>query len=201
MPNQAVSKSDLLDALRAEQAWWDAVFSEALATAPLTGAEAIDETWTVAGLLAHIDGWRRWTLARLVAAGSGIEPVAPWPAGMSEATEPGVDEINGWFDHQASGRSFDEVRTGFASTLASLVTVVSDLPERDLLTPGRVARIDEALADLPIGPALIGYSISHVHIDHAAAVERWLGERLGRSAALPPPPSNFGYDDAPDSAT
>ena len=189
------TKADINRAIDTERDWWRAVLDLATQDGPLTGDEAIDGNWTVKELLAHVNGWRGWTVARLEAAADGDgKPVPPWPAGMSDTTEKGTDEINAWFGEQSRAESLETLVERLNGQLDALDAVVERMPAEDLLTPGRFTSSDPGLRDLPIGPALIGFSIVHVHEEHAPALEAWLTARLGQHAELPPTPSSFGYE-------
>lgn len=191
-----ITKADLLRAIDTEEDWWRAVLDLATQTGPLTGDEALDGTWTFKELLAHITGWRVWTLARLQAAANGSgAAMPPWPAGMDDTTEEGTGEINAWFTEQSHGESLETGVDRLNSQLAELRRTIARMSDDDLFTPGRFASIDPQLADLPIGPSLLGYSISHMHDEHAPALEAWLNANRGQHGELPPVPSNFGYED------
>lgn len=192
----AITKADLIRALVTERDWWRAMLDLAAQDGALTGDEAIDGNWTLNELLAHINGWRAWTLARLEAAADGSDsPTTPWPAPMSEATEAGVDEINAWFTAESHGTTLPGQVRRLNSQLDGLEAVVERMPAEDLLVPGRFGWLGEGAEPLPIGPALIGYSITHVHKDHATTLETWLTVRLGQHPEFPPAPTNFGFED------
>lgn len=195
MPTIPVTKADLVRAIDTESDWWRAVLDQATASGPLSGDEEIDGNWTFKELLAHVIGWRTLTLARLEAAADGTgAPTPPWPAGMTDETDEGTDEINAWFSAQSHRASLAEVAGQMETQLAALRGAIERIPDDDLFTPGRFASIDPAFAQLPLGPALIGYSIEHVHGEHAPALEAWLDANRGQHVELPPIPSNFGYD-------
>jgi hypothetical protein len=196
MPPISTTKADLLRALETEREWWRAALDLGGEDVDLTGDEAIDGSWTLKSLLAHVAGWRDWTLARLETAahGSGT-PTPPWPATRRDDSEDDVDTINAWFSEQAGGTSFELTTDRFFAQLNALTSVVSGMSDDDLLAPGRFGWLGEGFDSIPIGPALIGYSITHVHQDHAPALEAWLTERHGQHAELPLAPSDFGYND------
>ncbi len=188
------TKADLLRAIETEQDWWRAVTDLAEANSPLTGDEPIDGSWTYKELLAHLDGWRNWTLARLRAAASGTGPPAPpWPDEFDEQTDAGTDAINAWFTESARTRPLNAVVDTLMDHLRQLSSVVDQMSEDDLLTPGRYPWVGDG-SD-PIGPALLGSSLAHVHQTHAPALEAWLTNNLGQHAELPPIPPTFGYGD------
>jgi hypothetical protein len=190
------TKADLLRALETEQDWWRTALDLAAQDGPLTGDEEIDANWTVKELVGHVSGWRDWTLARLTAAADGAtKAVAPWPSDMHDDSEAGVDAINAWFKDQVNEQTLEEAVAHLQSQLDDLRAVVERIPDDDLLSPGRFTALDPQLSELPIGPALIGFSIAHVHIEHAPALQAWLTARLGQHVELAPTPSNFGYDE------
>jgi hypothetical protein len=189
------TKADLLRAIETEQDWWLAMIDTARTSGPLTGDEDIDGDWTFKELLAHIDGWRSWTLARFEAAADGTDPKEPWPAEMHEESDDDVDAINAWFKEQSHRQSLDDVIAASTNRLHELHAVLERMSEDDLFTPGRFVRFGAEYADLPIGPAVLGYSITHVHGEHGPTLETWLSARSGQHVELPPTPPNFGYDD------
>lgn len=194
MSQNSITKADILRAIDTERQWWQAIFDLASEDGPLTGNEIIDGSWTFKTLIAHIDGWRVWTLTRLQAAAnnSGM-PIPPWPASLSDTSESDVDKINAWFDDQSRKQSLETVITNFETHLDRLRAVVERIPEDDLLTPGRFAWLGEEFESRPIGPALIDFSNAHVHIDHAPALESWLTQKRGQHTELPPIPSDLGF--------
>lgn len=190
------TKADVLRAIETERDWWRAVFDLAAQNEPVTGDEAVNGYWTYREVIAHINGWRRWTAARLEAAASGAgSAVPPWPAAMADETEAGLDEINAWFMEQSHRVSLDNTIGETFSLLDRIRDAVDRIPEDRLLTPGSYMDMDPELADYPIGPALVGFSITHVHGEHAPDLVAWLTERIGEHVTLPPTPSNFGFDD------
>jgi hypothetical protein len=152
--------------------------------------------WTYREVIAHVNGWRQWTVARLEAAANQTgSPIPPWPEGMSDETADAVDEINALFLEQARSRSLDATIAQTFDLLDRMQRAVDRIPEDKLLTPGSFAEVDPQLADYPIGPALVGFTIMHVHEEHAPDLAAWLSERNGQHVELPPTPSNFGYED------
>lgn len=196
MSDIAVSKADVLRAIETERAWWRAAIDLAAQASPLTGNEPVNGFWTFQELLGHINGWRLWTAARLEAAANESElPPPPWPAGMDEETEAGTDEINAWLQARSRSQSIETTIDETFALLDRIQVAVGRIPEEQLLTPGWFSDTDPPLASYPIGPALVGFSISHAHDEHAPALIAWLSERIGQHAELPPAPSRLGYED------
>lgn len=193
MSSNEVTKADVLRTLETERAWWRAVFDLAAQNGPVTGDEPVNGYWTFREIIGHVNGWRRWTVDRLESAATGSRPLPPWPDHLDDDSEEAVDEINAWFMEQSRTTSLDDGMAETFALLDQLRDVVHRIPDEQLLTPGVFAHMDPELADLPIGPALIGFSIQHVHEEHAPDLESWLTDRLGQHAELSATPSTFGF--------
>lgn len=76
-----------------------------------------------------------------------------------------------------------------AAQFDAMGAAVAAMPAADLLTPGRFAW----LGNLPIGPAVLGYSFTHLHTDHEPDIRAWLRRETGSDPALPSAPPTFGY--------
>ncbi|MGI8687678.1 MAG: ClbS/DfsB family four-helix bundle protein [Thermomicrobiales bacterium] len=184
------TKDELLAALAVERRYWDALVATVEQAGLMDRPGTNNESWTFTEIAAHLNHWRALTLARLEAASRGAGPPAhPWPAGMDEETAAGVDAINAWFAARDKDRPATAVLAETASQFDALVTTVTAMPADDLLTPGRFAW----LGDLPIGPALLGYSFTHLHTDHEPDIRAWLQRETGTEPAFPPAPPTFGY--------
>ncbi len=191
MTNTTPTKDDLLAALAVERRYWDALVATVEQAGLMDRAGVNNGPWTFKDMAAHLNGWRALTLARLQAAQRGTGPPAhPWPAGMSEEGA-GVDAINAWFYERNKDRPATEILAETAAQFDALVATVAAMPADDLLTPGRFVW----LGDLPIGPAVLGYSYVHLHMDHEPDIRAWLRRETGEPPALPPAPPTFGYSD------
>jgi hypothetical protein len=196
MPEIAVTKADVIRAIETERDWWRVVFDLAAEPAPVTGDEPINGDWTYREMIGHINGWRRWTVARLESAANASVPLLhPWPDEMTEETEAGTDEINAWFKEQSVDQSLDAAIAETFTLLDRMRSAAEAMSDERLLTPGACVDVDPELAEFPIGPALVGYSMAHCHQEHAPDLEAWLADRIGRHSDLPPTPSNLGFDD------
>nr|MDQ6908170.1 ClbS/DfsB family four-helix bundle protein [Chloroflexota bacterium] len=100
-----------------------------------------------------------------------------------------IDAINAWFAARDKDRPATEVLAETTAQFDAMGAAVAAMPTDDLLTPGRFAW----LGDLPIGPAVLGYSFVHLHTDHEPDIRAWLRRETGDEPALPPPPPTFGY--------
>lgn len=190
MPGTAPTKEDLLAALAVERRYWDALVATVERARLMDHPGANNGPWTFKDMAAHLNSWRGLTLARLEAAHRGAGPPPhPWPAGMEEETRAGVDAINAWFFARDKDRPAADVLAETAAQFDALVATVAAMPADDLLTPGRFVW----LGDLPIGPAVLGYSFTHLHTDHEPDIRAWLRREMGDEPALPPAPPTFGY--------
>jgi hypothetical protein len=190
-----VTKADVLRAIETERDWWRAVVDLAAANGPVTCDEPVTGYWTYREVIGHVNGWRRWTAARLEAAANGTgRPITPWPAEMADETEAGTDEINAWIAEQSQSKSLDETIGETFALLDQMRDAVSRIPDERLLTPGVYTDIDPDLANYPIG-AVVAFSIMHVHEEHAPDLQAWLSQRIGQHAELPPTPSTLGFED------
>lgn len=189
MPERTPTKPELLAAIAVERRYWDALVA-AVADAGLMDRPGTNNgPWTFKEMATHLNSWRGLTVARLEAALRGAgPPVHPWPAGMTEDAD--TDAINAWFIAREKDRPATDVLAETAAQFDAMHAAVAAMPDDDLLTPGRFAW----LGDLPIGPALLGYSFVHLHTDHEPDIRAWLRRETGGEPSLPPPPPMFGYE-------
>jgi hypothetical protein len=193
MPDAPPTKETLLDAIAAERRFWDALVA-AVARAGLLERHSAaggpsPSAATFRDLAAHLNAWRAWTLARLEAVRSRTgPPIPPWPAGLAEDTPAGGDAINAWFAARDRGRPLAAVLAEATAQLDAIAAVVATTPADDLLTSSRVAW----LGDVSAGPAVLGGSFGHLHVDHGPSLLAWLRRETGSEALLPPAPPLFG---------
>jgi Protein of unknown function (DUF1706) len=193
MPETTPTKEDLLAAIAAERRYWEALVAVVERAGLMDRPGANNEAWTFKDMAAHINSWRGYSVARLEAASRGGGPPAhPWPAGMEEETRAGVDEINAWFAARDKDRSAVSILAESTAQFAAMDAAVKATPDDDLLTPGRF----NWLGDLPVGPAVLGYSFTHLHTDHDPDIRAWLRRETGSEPDLPPAPPDFGYRDS-----
>lgn len=190
MPDTTPTKDDLLTAVAAERRYWDALVAAVEEAGLMDRSGTNNGPWTFKDMAAHLNGWRGLTVARLEAACRGAgPPTHPWPAGLEEG--PDTDAINAWFFARDKNRPATEVLAETAAQFDAMGAVVAAMPADDLLTPGRFAWLGE----LPIGPAVLGYSFVHLHTDHEPDIRAWLRRETGSEPALPPAPPTFGYEE------
>jgi hypothetical protein len=122
-------KSELLAQIERERVFWEQLVVEVGEEHMLEPGATGD--WTFKDVVAHLNGWRSKTLARLDAARSGQTPApAPWPAHFNE--EDDVEEINAWIYQVNRDRPLGEVLDAYQRSFSAMREAVSALSERDL---------------------------------------------------------------------
>lgn len=126
------------------------------------------EAWEFKDLVAHLNGWRLLTAARLEAGVVGDEPATVWPNDWTE--EENLDEINAWLFEQDREKSLSQVIEESDDVLNRIERAVKAMPERDLMEPGRFAWLGDY--PLGLGPAVIKGTQEHQAEHHADLVEK-----------------------------
>lgn len=127
--------------------------------------------WSFKDLIAHLTGWRLMTAARLEAGVRHEEPVAPWPAELDE--EEDLHEINRWFFEQSRDKSLEQIMRESNEAFDRVERAIAELPEDDLLQPNRFAWLE--WTDEGLGPAVIGGTWHHYHVEHGPDIKAVLG--------------------------
>jgi hypothetical protein len=162
------SKSALLAQIEREHIFWEQLVAVIGEDHMLESGATGD--WTFKDVVAHLNGWRGKTLARLDAALHGHAPVRPfWLAHLNE--EEDIEEINAWIYQANHDRPLRDVLDAYQCSFSSMRDAVSALSERDLTEPGRYDWMEgEALT------ALITASFGHLHEEHEPALRAWLNQ-------------------------
>jgi hypothetical protein len=166
------TKTGQLELLDAERAAWEALLAE-VGERPMERPGAAGD-WTFKDVVAHLNGWRERTVAKLEAAARGQEPSPPpWPTGLDEDSDEDVDAINRWLYERDRDRSAAEVVAESREQFGRMRAAVEQVSEADLFQPGRYAW----LGDYPLSAVLDG-SYGHLHEEHEPGIRRWLaGDR------------------------
>lgn len=173
-PTQAqtqVTAGEALAAIERERAGWETLLGE-------VGEDRMLEPgpmgeWTFKDLVAHLNGWRSRSLARVEAAAHGQEtPPPPWPADLGGGDdEDEVEPINDWIYEQNKDRLLTEVLEESREGYARLAAIVEMVPEEDLNDPAKWPSLDGRA----LGPALVsGEMFGHLHDEHEASIREWL---------------------------
>jgi hypothetical protein len=165
---QIPNKSALLEQIERERAFWDQLLAD-IGERRMLEPGATDE-WSFKDVVAHLNGWRRKTLARLDAAHHGHAPAAPpWPAQLDEDDD--VDQINDWIYKANRERPLQEVLGEYSQSFQRMRDAVTALPERDLSEVGRYPWLQNyALANV------ITDSFGHLHEEHEPVLRAWLAK-------------------------
>lgn len=170
-----ISKAALLDQIERERLVWEQLL-RAVGEGRMEQPGATGE-WTFKDVVAHLNGWRTRTVARLDAARAGAEPAPPpWPADLDEDTEAGLTQINAWIERAGRERSLEAVLGEARRSFDLMRDAVLALSDEELADPSRYAW----MGGEPVG-AVVGYSFGHFHEEHEPALSAWL-DRIGRAA-------------------
>lgn len=159
---QLNSREALLEAMQSLRGEIERVVAEA--GQEQTAESGSFEAWSLKDLIAHLTSWRLMTAARLEAGLHGGEPVTPWPAHLDE--EEDLDEINLWFFEANRDKSPAEIMRESRETFDRVERAIAEMPERDLLEPGRFAWMGDY--PLGLGPAVVHGTLDHHHREHGA---------------------------------
>jgi len=162
MPN----KSALLEQIAREQTFWKQLLTEIGEKRMLEPGATGD--WSFKDVVAHLNGWRSQTLARLDAAQHGHAPAAlPWPAALDQDDD--TDQINAWIAQTNRDRSLQAVLNEYSDSFQHMRAAVIALSERELAEIGHYSWLEGySLADV------ITNSFGHLHEEHEPALREWL---------------------------
>jgi hypothetical protein len=166
------SKAALLELIERERGLWDDLVAE-IGEDRMLQPGATGE-WSFKDVVAHLNGWRIGTLARLAAARDHSDPAAPpWPADLDEDDEGDVDKINDWIYRANRERPLGEVLGEYRHSFQRMYDATSALSENELNDIDRYPWIaGHRLADL------ITASFGHFHEEHEPVLRDWLA-RIG----------------------
>jgi hypothetical protein len=160
------NKRSLLEQIDRERAFWEQLLVEIGEKRMLEPGATGD--WTFKDVVAHLNGWRGITLARLDAAQHGHAPAAPpWPADLDEDDD--VDEINEWINQSNRDRSLQAVLDEYSDSFQHMRAAVTALSDRELTERGHYPWLEGyALGDV------ITSTFGHLHEEHEPALRAWL---------------------------
>lgn len=120
--------------------------------------------WSFKDMVAHLNDWQAWSIARMRAAQNGDpKPAPPWPESFTED-----DEVNGWIYEANRKRPSAEVLDITQQNFDDLLDFVDSLNDDAAIEPeGHVVQLgDERFSTSEF--------FDHFHDDHEADVLRWL---------------------------
>jgi hypothetical protein len=162
------SKAAWLERIEQERQIWERLLAE-VGEARITEPGAAGD-WSFKDVVAHLNGWRVLTLARLEAARDGREPERPpWPAHLDADDEGDVDEINGWIYRASQDRSLQDVLAEYSQSFNRMAAAVGGLSDQELTEPGRYPW----LGGHPLEAVLDG-TFGHFHEEHEPGLRAWL---------------------------
>ncbi len=167
------SKAAWLERIEQERQSWEQLLAE-------VGEERMQEPgvagdWSFKDVVAHLNGWRILTLARLEAAQHGRDPVPPpWPAHLDEDDDGDLDAINDWIYQTNRERSLQDVLSEYGQSFDQMRAAVAAISEEDLTEPGRFPWLGgHALWEVLDG------TFGHLHEEHEPNIREWLKRRGG----------------------
>ncbi|HUY76282.1 MAG TPA: isochorismatase family protein [Ktedonobacterales bacterium] len=169
----AMTKARLLARLHDARAQWEALLTEARATAGDQGMQepGAENEWSVKDIVVHVTFYERWLDKALRAALAG-RPYTP-----TDLDALPIDERNARIFAENRQRDLEEALAAEQLAYLRLLESVERLPERDLLDP---ARGPELLApfwdDAPLWKSLAGETYEH-YDEHAPSIRAWLAVR------------------------
>lgn len=179
------ARLEALDRIDTEWVAWDELI-KAIPPAWLDLPNAIGD-WSIANVIAHLNGWRQPFLNDLQAAVQGtVPPPLDWPCayeetdGDSPEAQDKVEMVNAWIQKRSAGRTHDQVLAESTLQWITLRALVTMMPDR-------------LLADAAAFPQMGGQSLatrimdgaffSHFHDEHEPGMRAWLARMRGRPAA------------------
>lgn len=130
--------------------------------------------WTLKDVIAHLTGWRWWSVARMEAAAKNQPPTPPWSGGLDEEAEGATDQINQQFYQANHDRPVAEILADSRATFDRLEAAIAALSDAELFEAGRYPWMGEYnKAAIVVGTAL------HLWEDHYSSLNFF----LARSAA------------------
>jgi hypothetical protein len=120
-------------------------------------------SWSIKDIIAHLTGWRRFTVARLIAARNGKEDSPPpWPMSLKSEYE-----INEWIFTNNHRRTVQEILDESNQVFREFIDAFEDLPD-DILANNR------SLPWMNGQPLSASVFFSHFHEEHEPDMRAWL---------------------------
>ena len=157
----SLSKTQLLDSMRHEQAAWEALLDE-IGEAHMTQPE-VAGGWSIKDIVAHVTGWRLRSVRRLEAL-LKHEPdfSPPWPPELQED-----DDINAWIYEANRDRPLAEVLSDSREVFQQLVETLDAFSEDELQDLRRTLGLEEE----QVSGSMF---FAHFHQEHEPDMRAWL---------------------------
>lgn len=164
-------KSSVLTALSEELQYWEGQLAT-LSEDEITTSR-LRNGWSIKDLMAHLMAWQQVTRARLEAASANEAPVFPeWLEGAGPESDEQLHEFNARIVERHRDRPWLEVHSDWRSGFSEVIRLGRDLPEDDVLNPGRFSWLDGN----PLLAVLEG-TLRHHRDEHRSYLEEWLDQR------------------------
>ena len=157
----SLSKTQLLDSMRNEQAAWEALLDE-IGEAHMTQPE-VAGGWSIKDIVAHLTGWRRRSVRRfqaLLKHEADFSP--PWPPELQED-----DEINAWIYEANRDRPLAEVLSDSREVFQQLIKTLDAFSEDELQDLRRTLGLEEE----QVSGSMF---FAHFHQEHEPDMRAWL---------------------------
>ena len=167
----ANEKRDVLSALSDELRHWEGKLT-ALSEDEITTSR-LRNGWSLKDLMAHLMAWQQVTRARLEAASANEAPVFPeWLEGSGPESDEQLHEFNARIFERHRDRAWPEVHRDWHSGFTEVIRLGRELPEDELLEPGRFPWLDGH----PLVAVLEG-TLRHHRDEHRSYLDEWLDQR------------------------
>lgn len=162
-----LSKAQLLDELRGEEAQWEALLQD-IGEQHMTQPD-VAGGWSIKDIVAHLTGWRRWTVARLQAdLRHEPTPTPPWPTDLQSD-----DAINAWIYAANRDLPLAAVLSESRAVIQQLLETLDAFPDAGLMEYLRAKWTEGA-------PPTGAVFFDHFHEEHEPDIRAWL-ERVRRA--------------------
>jgi membrane protease YdiL (CAAX protease family) len=166
-------KQQILRSLEEEFNHWESLLA-ALSDEQITGPR-LPGGWSIKDVMAHLWAWQQRTIARLEAAAHHKEPEFPvWPAEFDPEAEGQPHQLNAWIHATYKDKPWPEVYAGWREGFLHFRELAHEIPERDLLKPGRYSWLGGNPLSL-----VIRASYEH-HVEHRGWLTDWLRDPQNR---------------------
>jgi hypothetical protein len=167
MHAETMTKSLLLERLRAGHAEWEALLAE-VPTDRMT-KPGVEGAWSIKDILAHVTVYEQWTADQLEAIRRGETEMVVRPDTPPDANTFDTDQRNAAYYAAYRDQPLAKIVTWSREEYPRLLAAVEALPEDTLITPGRVPLMGGA----ELWVLVAGNTYDHYAV-HAAAIRAWL---------------------------
>jgi len=156
-----MDKKELINGLKEENNKWQTLLNQiGIARMDQSGVAG---SWSIKDIIAHLTGWRRFTVARLRAVRNGKkDPSPPWPISLNSEYE-----INEWIYKNNHNRTVQDILDDSNQVFNEFIDAFEDLSE-DILTN------NSSFPWMNGQPLSADVFFSHFHEEHEPDIRAWL---------------------------